>query len=88
MWHVSSRNGVAALRTAIHLLLTYLPTCIVNNSTTLITSNAGRVKKQDPNAGSSRVAEQTVIPDNKKSSRTKQLRWVPVSICALAVRRG
>ena len=23
MWHVSSRSGVAALRTAIHLLLTY-----------------------------------------------------------------
>ena len=32
MWHVSSRSGVATLRTAIHLLLTYLrvttsPTC-------------------------------------------------------------
>jgi len=26
MWHVSSRSGVATLRTAIHLLLTYLPT--------------------------------------------------------------
>jgi len=25
MWHVSSRSGVATLRTAIHLLLTYLP---------------------------------------------------------------
>jgi len=24
-WHVSSRSGVATLRTAIHLLLTYLP---------------------------------------------------------------
>jgi len=24
MWHVSSRGGVATLRTAIHLLLTYL----------------------------------------------------------------
>jgi len=24
MWHVSSRNGVATLRTAVHLLLTYL----------------------------------------------------------------
>jgi len=24
MWHVSSRSGVAALLTAIHLLLTYL----------------------------------------------------------------
>ena len=24
MWHVSSRSGVATLRTAIHLLLTYL----------------------------------------------------------------
>ena len=23
MWHVSSRSGVATLRTAIHLLLTY-----------------------------------------------------------------
>jgi len=26
MWHVSSLSGVAALRTAIHLLLTYLLT--------------------------------------------------------------
>jgi len=26
MWHVSSRNGVATLQTAIHLLLTYLLT--------------------------------------------------------------
>jgi len=26
MWHVSSRSGVATLRTAIHLLLTYLLT--------------------------------------------------------------
>ena len=26
MWHVSSRSGVATLRTAIHLLLTYLQT--------------------------------------------------------------
>jgi len=24
MWHVSSRSGVATVRTAIHLLLTYL----------------------------------------------------------------
>ena len=28
MWHVSSRSGVATLRTAIHLLLTYLLTYI------------------------------------------------------------
>ena len=27
MWHVSSRSGVATLRTAIYLLLTYLLTC-------------------------------------------------------------
>jgi len=27
MWHVSSRSSVATLRTAIHLLLTYLPPC-------------------------------------------------------------
>jgi len=26
MWHVGSRSGVATLRTAIHLLLTYLLT--------------------------------------------------------------
>jgi len=25
MWHVSSRSGVATLRTAIHFLITYLP---------------------------------------------------------------
>jgi len=30
MWNVSSRSGVAALRTAIHLLLTYLLTYLVN----------------------------------------------------------
>ena len=29
MWHVSSRSGVATLRTAIHLLLTYLLTSLV-----------------------------------------------------------
>jgi len=28
MWHVSSRSGVATLRTAIHLLLTYLLTLV------------------------------------------------------------
>jgi len=28
MWHVSSRSGVATLRTAIHLLLTYLITYV------------------------------------------------------------
>ena len=28
MWHVSSRSGVATLRTAIHLLLTYLLTIV------------------------------------------------------------
>ena len=28
MWHVSSHSGVATLRTAIHLLLTYLLTYI------------------------------------------------------------
>jgi len=28
MWHVSSRSGVAALRTAIHSLLTYLLTLL------------------------------------------------------------
>ena len=27
VWHVSSRSGVATLRTSIHLLLTYLQTC-------------------------------------------------------------
>ena len=29
MWHVSSRSGVATLRTAIHLLLTYLLTYLL-----------------------------------------------------------
>ena len=29
MWHVSSRSGLATLRTAIHLLLTYLLTMAV-----------------------------------------------------------
>jgi len=28
MWHVSSRSGVATLRTAIHFLLTCLLTCV------------------------------------------------------------
>ena len=31
MWHVSSRGGVATLRTAIHLLLTYIPTTLLND---------------------------------------------------------
>ena len=30
MWHVSSRSGVATLRTAIHLLLTYLLTYLLS----------------------------------------------------------
>jgi len=30
MWHVSSRSGVATLRTAIHLLLTYLSACVTH----------------------------------------------------------
>ena len=29
MWHVSSRSGVATLRTAIHLLLTYFLTYLL-----------------------------------------------------------
>ena len=29
MWHVSSRSGVETLRTAIHLLLTYLQVCLL-----------------------------------------------------------
>ena len=35
MWHVSSRSGVATLRTAIHLLLTYLRTYETNAETYL-----------------------------------------------------
>ena len=31
MWHGSSRSGVATLRTAIHLLLTYLRRGVTNN---------------------------------------------------------
>jgi len=31
VWHVSSRSGVATLRTAIHLLLTYLLTYLLTN---------------------------------------------------------
>jgi len=31
MWHVSSRSGVATLRTAIQLLLTYLLTYLLQN---------------------------------------------------------
>ena len=34
MWHVSSRSGVATLRTAIHLLLTYLLLKVVVTVTT------------------------------------------------------
>ena len=38
MWHVSSRSGVATLRTAIHLLylLTYLSTCVALKSLAMI----------------------------------------------------
>jgi len=32
MWHASSRSGVATLRTAIHLLLTYLMYTIYTNT--------------------------------------------------------
>jgi len=31
MWHVSSRSCVATMRTAIHLLLTYLLTLLLND---------------------------------------------------------
>ena len=34
MWHVSSRSGVATLRTAIHLLLTYLLTAKIRRKRT------------------------------------------------------
>jgi len=39
MWHVSSHSGVATLRTAIHLLLTYLLTLTVTKLTTLTNSH-------------------------------------------------
>ena len=35
MWHVSSRSGVATLRTAVHLLLTYLLTSMKLLSSTV-----------------------------------------------------
>ena len=38
MWHVSSRSGVATLRTAIHLLLTYLLTLATKDSSNLFKS--------------------------------------------------
>ena len=41
MWHVSSRSGVATLRTAIHLLLTYYVNSALHLSThTLLTTNS------------------------------------------------
>jgi len=40
VWHVSSRSGVATLRTAIHLLLTYLPT-------TFVVSRRGRRREKN-----------------------------------------
>ena len=47
MWHVSSRSGVATLRTAIHLLLTYLLTkasvSAMDSRVDLYTLSAGRV---------------------------------------------
>ena len=45
MWHVSSRSGVATLRTAIHLLLTYLRKLCVPRSGDA--ENARQVAEKD-----------------------------------------
>jgi len=42
MWHVLSRSGVATLRTAIHLLLTYLLTETVSTSADSCVAAAAR----------------------------------------------
>ena len=59
MWHVSSRSGVATLRTAIHLLLTYLlyasilagmwlkPVALVKNVREILSSEASFDIKYD-----------------------------------------
>jgi len=39
MWHVSSRSGVATLRTATHLLLTYLLTMHANRVSSRVLSD-------------------------------------------------
>ena len=41
MWHVSFRSGVATLRTAIHLLLTYLLTIAFSALTLLVGRQEG-----------------------------------------------
>ena len=48
MWHVSSRSGVATLRTAIHLLLTYLLTYLLQLvlTTALVRYNVTRTLKR------------------------------------------
>ena len=38
MWHVSFRSGVATLRTAIHLLLTYLLTALGHEASYVVAS--------------------------------------------------
>ena len=42
IWHVSSRSGVATLRTAIHLLLTYLLTYMVSGLSVCLSADHDR----------------------------------------------
>ena len=50
IWHVSSRSGVATLRTAIHLLLTYLFTVLLG-AKVLAQSEIGVVKRPTTSVG-------------------------------------
>ena len=53
MWHVSSRSGVATLRTAIHLLLTYQLSLILP----LVTINQTHDKPLDDGSVKSRTTQ-------------------------------
>ena len=48
MWHVSSRSGVATLRTAIHLLLIYLLTLQHAATVTVASGRSAAATEIDP----------------------------------------
>ena len=47
VWHVSSRSGVATLRTAIHLLLTYLLPYLLT-STAAVGLHSSNIRSNNP----------------------------------------
>ena len=81
MWHVSSRSGVATLRTAIHLLLTYLLTMLCNGYVT-----ETRKLMSDPSADYTRLRQ--IPPDCRRLNSHRPTRHdkAVLSRCELALR--